>query len=228
MARQTGGDAGARTRSSLAFATAGLAAALALTFATPATAGAEEGDGLYGRLDGDLDLRIEAGSAFARGGPALAAGVTALYLQTAGLYAHYTDALGAEGPAVMRSLAVGALVTPLFLARYSKDLEHSGPYPDMLLDAVGLEVGAFWDAPRGGRLGPIPGIEIAAVASIPLFPRASGLFLGLRGALRFRADAMDGRAPGDALDRGAVLSVTLSWHQLVLVHLVDAGDEMHR
>lgn len=205
---------------------AGLAAAL--TFALAGPARAAEGDGLYGRLDGDLDLRLEAGGAFARGGPALAAGVTALYLQTAGLYAHYTDALGSAGPAVTRSVAVGALVTPLFLARYGKDMQYGGPYPDMLLDSIGLELGAFWDAPRGGGLGPIPGLEIAAVASVPLFPRASGLFVGLRGALRFRDNAMSGGAPGDLLDRGAVLSVTLSWHQLVLVHLVDAGDELPR
>jgi hypothetical protein len=30
--------------------------------------------------------------------------------------------------------------------------------------------------------------------------------------------------PGDAIDRGAVLSITLGWHQVVLSHLVDAGD----
>lgn len=46
---------------------------------------ANEGDGLYGRFDGDVDLRVHAGAAFASGGPALAAHLEVVYLCTAGI-----------------------------------------------------------------------------------------------------------------------------------------------
>jgi hypothetical protein len=201
--------------------------ALAL-MAAGAPARAEGADGVYGRFNGDLDLRLDAGAAFAQGGPALAAGATALYLETAGIYVHYTDALGGDAPDVARSIAVGAIVTPLFLARYGKDLEHGPPHLDLFLDSFGLAVGAFWDAPRRGGLRPDAGLELAATLGVPILPRATGPFLGLRAALRFRADDLSGRPGGDIFDRGAVLSVTLSFHQIIDAGLVDAGDELPR
>ena len=97
-------------------------ASLAAATAATGAARADGDDGVYGRFDGDLDLRLDAGAAFARGGPALAGSATALYLGTAGLYTHYTDALGTDGPAVARSIAVGVLLTPLFLAKSSPEI----------------------------------------------------------------------------------------------------------
>jgi hypothetical protein len=205
--------------------------AIAITTAaiTPARAEAEEADnGVYGRFDGDLDLRLDVGAAFAAGGPALATGATALYLQTAGIYAHYTDALGGGGPDVARSISVGVLLTPLFLARYATDMEHGPARLDLFIDSIGLGVGAFWDAPRGGALRPDAGIEIALLLGFPLLPQATGPFLGLRGALRFRAEDIAGAGSGDILDRGAVLSLTLGWHHIVRAHFVDAGDRLPR
>jgi hypothetical protein len=57
-----------------------------------------------------------------------------------------------------------------------------------------------------------------------LLPDATGPFLSLRGALRWRSADLDGAGSGDALDRGALVSLTLSWHHLIAAHLVDAGD----
>lgn len=201
----------------------GLALA-AVTAALTATASARaEGDGVYGRLDGDLELRAEAGAGFASGGPALAAGASALYLSTAGVYAHYTDALGSGGADVTRSIAAGLILQPFFLARYSSDFEHGPAILDLFVDSFGLEIGSFWAAPRGLGLRAAPGLELAATLAVPLLGRASGPFLTVRGALRLRQDDA-----ASAVDRAGLLSLTLSFHQVIPIHLVDAGDRTAR
>ncbi len=201
-------------------ASAALAAALV---ALTAAATSRADDGVYGRLDGDLELRVEAGAGFASGGPALAAGVAALYLGTAGLYAHYTDALGSRAPDVARSIAVGVHLQPLFLARYGSDLEHGPARLDLLVDSFGLEIGSFWSAPRGHGLLAVPGLELATTLAIPILARGNGPFLALRGALRMRQDDAHG-----ALDRVGLFSLTLSFHRTITAHLVDAGDRLAR
>jgi hypothetical protein len=189
---------------------------------------AEAADGLYGRFDGDLELRAEAGAAFAEGGPALAAGVAALYLSTVGVYVHYTDALGSGAPRVVRSIATGLHVAPLFLGRLARDAEHGPAHLDLFLDSFAFEVGTFWDQPRGASLATRPGLELALGVAFPILPSATGPFVGLRAALRWRdADLTGGRGGGgDVADRGALLSLTLGWHHVVRTHLVDAGDRV--
>ncbi len=199
-----------------------LAAVSALLGAAPAARA--DGDGVYGRFDGDLELRAHAGAAFAKGGPALAAGLSALYLSTAGIYAHYTDALGGEAPLVKRSFAAGVHLAPLFLARYAVNGERGGAYSDLLLDSFAFELGAFWAEPRAGRFSADPGLELALGVDVPLLPRATGPFLALRGALRWRASDFAAGAKGDLADRGALLSLTLGWHHVIRSGLVDAGD----
>jgi hypothetical protein len=199
-----------------------LAAALAALSAS-APSRADENDGAYGRLDGDLELRVEAGAGFASGGPSLAVGASALYLGTAGFYAHYTDALGTPGADVTRSIAAGLHLEPLFLARYASDYEHGPARLDLLVDSFGLEIGSFWSAPRGYGLAVEPGLELAATLAVPLLARSNGPFIGLRGALRLRQD--DAAA---ALDRAGLFSLTLSFRTTVSAHLVDAGDNLER
>lgn len=200
----------------------GGAFAAALLAAGPARA--EGSDGLYGRFEGDLELRVHAGAAFAAGGPALAASVAALYLSSAGVYLHYTDALGSDAPRVTRSLSGGVHLQPFFLARYAFDAERGPAFLDLLVDSLALELGALWSAPRQSPWDEHPGLEVALGAALPFLPRATGPFLGVRGALRWRPADFVAGAPGNAFDRGAVLSITLGWHQVVLTHLVDAGD----
>ncbi|WP_437978133.1 hypothetical protein WMF11_16600 [Sorangium sp. So ce295] len=207
-------------RRAITRALAGVAALAALAGASTAHA---EGDGAYGRLDGDLDLRAGAGASFADGGPALCARGAAVYLSTAGLYAHYTDALGAEGAPVARSIASGVFIQPLFLARYASNLERSAPRLDLFIDSVALGVGSFWEAPPGAGLAAEPGLELSLSLDVPLLGDATGPFLGLRGALRFRGPELSGDdGPRDA--QRALLSVTLGWHHVLRAHLVDAGD----
>ncbi|WP_437819008.1 hypothetical protein [Sorangium sp. So ce1078] len=209
-----------RARGGAARALAGAAALAALAGASTARA---DGDGAYGRLDGDLDLRAGAGASFADGGPALCAHGAAAYLSTAGLYVHYTDALGAQGATVARSIAGGVFIQPLFLGRYAKNLELGKSRLDLLIDSVALGVGSFWEAPPGAGLAPAPGIELSLSVDMPLLGHATGPFLGVRGALRWRGSELAGDAsPRD--EQRALLSVTLSWHHVVWAHIVDAGD----
>lgn len=209
-------------------------AAALLCLAALAAARPARADGVYGRFDGDLGLRLGAGAAVADGGAALCAHAAAVYLDTAGFYLHYADALGQPGPAVARSLAAGVHLQPLFLGRYASDLERGPARLDLLLDSFALGVGAFWDARRGasGAAEPAwawdPGLEIALSLSFPFLPSASGPHIGLRGALRLRAADLDGLGANGPLDRGALLSLTLSWHQIVPAHLVDADDRVDR
>ncbi|WP_437727975.1 hypothetical protein [Sorangium sp. So ce861] len=210
----------ARARRAAATALAGAAALAALAGASTARA---DGDGAYGRLDGDLDLRAGAGASFASGGPALCAHGAAAYLSTAGLYAHYTDALGAQGATVARSIAGGVFIQPLFLGRYASDLELGAPWLDLLIDSVALGVGSFWEAPPGGGLASEPGLELSLSLDVPLLGRDTGPFLGVRGALRWRGPELAGDAsPRD--EQRALVSIALSWHHVVSAHIVDAGD----
>jgi hypothetical protein len=199
---------------------------LAASLASASTARAAEGDGLYGRFDGDLDLRAHAGVAFASGGPAFAAQLTAVYLSTAGIYVHYTDALGSGAPQVTRSLAAGVHLQPLFLGRLAIDAERGPAFVDLLVDSFAFELGAVWSAPRAMGWDETPGLEAALALAVPIVPRASGPYLGLRGALRWRPADFVAGPPSTAADRGAVLSLTLGWHQVLRTHLVDGGDRV--
>jgi hypothetical protein len=207
-----------------------LLAVVALGWATTraAPARAAEGDGAYGRFDGDVELGASAGAALGQGGPAFVAAASAVYLGAAGLYAQYADALGSTAPLTARSIAGGVVMRPVFLGRYASDLERGPARLDLLLDSFALEVGAVWSAPNAAGFGATPGLEIALELAAPLLPRASGPYLALRGALRLRPDDLAGRGEGALGERGALLSLTLGWRQIVATHLVDARDEVAR
>ncbi|WP_437491330.1 hypothetical protein WME75_15405 [Sorangium sp. So ce1014] len=210
----------ARGRRAAARALAGAAALATVAVASTARA---DGDGAYGRLDGDLALRAGAGASLANGGPALCAHGAAAYLSTAGLYAHYTDAIGAQGATVARSIAGGVFIQPLFLGRYASNLELGTPWLDLFIDSVALGVGSFWEASPGAGLAPEPGVELSLSLDVPLLGHATGPFLGVRGALRWRGSELAGDvSPRD--EQRALVSVTLSWHHVVWAHIVDAGD----
>jgi hypothetical protein len=195
-------------------------------------AGAEEGstsqrsyttDGAYGRLEGDLDLRIGAGLAVAKGGPSLAAGASALYMSTAGIYVQYADALGGDGPAVVRSIATGIALEPLYLARYATDLERGPARGDLLLDSILIQLGAYWDTPRGGAFARDPGFEFALGFGVPILARATGPMVCVRGAMRLDPPSLLG-PPSTAGFVQGIVSLTLTWRHIVPLHLVDAAD----
>ncbi|MFT3770069.1 MAG: hypothetical protein QM820_31965 [Minicystis sp.] len=205
-------------------AAASFAIALAAALLSPSEARAD-GDGVYGRFDGDLGLRLAGGAGFAIGGPMLAIDAGARYLCTAGLYVHYADALGSSAPHVRRSIATGVDLAPLFLARYALNAERGPAFFDLVVDSVAFGIGAFWDEPQKGPWASKPGVELTLALSFPLLGRATGPYIGLRGALRWRDGDLAAHPDGpNVIERGALLSLTLGWHHVVRTHLVDPGD----
>lgn len=217
-----------RASAAIAFGITSLAAAT-LT----GRASAAESDGLYGRFDGDLTLHAGAGLALMKSGPGLAARLEALYLSSAGIYGHYADALGDQHADVARSIAVGLTLEPLFLGRFATDLERGPARLDLFVDSLALQLGAFWHAgspSAGGSFADVPGVELALAMGFPLFADATGPYIDVRAALRWRSVDLRSYAPEGAnlFDRGAVLSVSLAWHHVIAAHIVDAGDRASR
>ncbi len=204
---------------------AGLALVASL-LAFPASALA--GDGAEGRIEGDLDLSAGAGAAMTATAPALALRLAATYVSTAGVYAGYADTLGAGGAPFARAFAAGITLKPVFWARFAYALETGSPRLDLLLDSFVFEVGPVWSAPPGLALAEAPGLEVAAGIGIPILASATGPFVELRGALRYRAEDFDGSVRSDVGERGALVSLTLSWHHIVAIHIADAGDRVVR
>jgi hypothetical protein len=197
--------------------------AIAVCLLTGAPAARAEGDGVYGRFDGDLDGSLVAGAQVAAGGPSVVVGARALFLGTVGAYAALAEATGDSSPAP-RTVSVGASFRPLFIPRWGLDLEHGPAWLDLTLDATTFDLGVLWASPRRS-LSERPGFEAALGAEFPLLARAAGPWLGVRGALRWRGTELS----GDSESRlGPALAFTLSWHFLAAAHLVDLGDRARR
>jgi hypothetical protein len=205
-----------------------LVSVAAINLLTPAIAHATDDDGAYGRYDGDLDLRLGAGMAIMQEGPALSANVSALLLSSAGLYVQYIDAFDA-GRRIPRSISTGLVIEPLFLARTAFNLQIGKGRLDLAIDSFAIGLGAYWTIPRLPT-NPTnePGIEFSLGFGLPFLAQASGPVLGLRGALRASPAAMAGTEKFGVVEQGAYLSITLSWRQIVMTHLVDARDRAVR
>lgn len=199
-----------------------IAAAGALLAATPA-AWAQESDGAYGRLEGDLLLEAGAGVGIVTGGPQITFELEALYLSTAGVYVAYQNTLG--GSAYDRFLGFGVELKPVFLGRYALDLAQGPAFLDLLVDSFSLQLGAVY---RGeGSIGGVAtdagfGVEFGAGIEIPLYPAASSPYLGTKGILRWFDDDAGGDI--DVIEAGSTLVFTLAWHQILDVGIVDAND----
>ena len=107
-----------------------------------------EGDGTYGRLDGDLDLGFGLGALvdLEHGEPGAAARVSGHWFFMAGGYVSYADALGtALDP--KRRLGLGVDLRPLFLPRWTSAGFERGWLLDtiwhMVLPVICLTYGGF-------------------------------------------------------------------------------------
>ncbi|MFO0555441.1 MAG: hypothetical protein U0271_44095 [Polyangiaceae bacterium] len=200
----------------------------ALSFALAALPGrfaaAEETDGSYGRIEGDLLMVGSVGCAIADGGPELESHVSLLYLSTAGLYARYVETFGNDAAPFSRVLGLGVELRPLFLGRFAKDLEHGPAVFDLFLDSLSLFVGATWRAARSTGFDTEPGLELGVGLETPLMGRASGPYLGVLALARFHPRDLAHGSNSDLLDRGSAIVLTFAWHQVVSAHLVDARD----
>ena len=205
---------------------AGIAGALALGVGT-ARADATTVDSSYGRIDGDIDLVVGAGSVIAPRGPRGEAELRLRYLETAGVFATYEDALGSSAEPE-RALIMGLEMRPLFLARWLRGLETQRDWLDLALDSLGFEMGAVLQQPAGRGFASQRGIEVAIGIELPLLARAVGPWIGVRGGLRWSEAALVSGSVVSADDRQATLSLTLAWHQIFAAHVVDIGDRAVR
>jgi hypothetical protein len=203
-------------------ATAVAAAALAVT---PRAARAADTDTSYGRVQGDLGIVVGAGATVADGGPRAEGEMRLRYLETAGVFATYED-----GPALRsgaeprRVFATGLEVRPLFLFRWLKGHETSREFFDLLVDSMGIELGAAFVQPSGTSFQSRPALQAGLMVEVPLFGAASGPWLGIHGGGRWSDGALQDGTTAGPDDRSFYLSFSLAWHQVVLSHVVDVGD----
>jgi hypothetical protein len=197
-----------------------LLAAAALTLcsrwaaAEPAVAAARLGesqhDGVYDRLDGDLDLGLGLGAEFgSAGGVAPALRASAHYFSIAGIYVEGRMHAGEQAPPALFGLGVD--LRPLFVPRWAKGYETGPSFRDLTLDSCSLSLGGYWTALpahsppfQTGR-----GFEAGLGFGLPLFARAAGPWLEARGVLRYP----------DAGAREEAVLFALSWHAFVLTPL---------
>jgi hypothetical protein len=201
---------------------------LAASAAHPAIALAQESDGAYGRLDGDMLFVGAAGVGVEAGGPVLETHVSLSYLSTAGPYVRYTEGFGQEELRTARSIGFGMELRPLFLGRYALDLEQGPAHLDLFADSFTLIAGMFWAAPSTGpdayELYLEPGLELGVGLGVPLLPSGSGPYVGVQALARWPGEHLVGRSDADFLDRGALLIFTLAWQQIFDSGLVDFRD----
>jgi hypothetical protein len=194
---------------------------------------AARGDGLpeptYGRLEGDLTLVAGLGGVVAPRGPRAEGELRLRYLESAGVFVGYEDGavLGSVAEP-QRVLATGIEVRPLFFFRWFRGHETRRAYFDLVLDSIGLEVGAAFAQPAGDGFASRAGVQAGLGLEFPVAARATGLWIGLHGGVRWGDTALASGSTVDADDRSAFLTITLAWHQVVLAHVVDLGDRAPR
>jgi hypothetical protein len=209
-------------------ACAALAALLTLR-ARPAGAETPTVDSSYGRVDGDVTVAFGLGAVAAPRGARAGAELRLRYLESAGVFATYEEGGALGSPAApTRVLATGVELRPLFLFRWLQGHEAEHPRFDLLVDSLGLELGAIFEQPAGDPQGWRRGIEVGLGVELPILERASGPWIGVRAALRWSDAALSSGTADDADDRQLIVAFTLSWHQLLTTHLVDLGDEAPR
>jgi hypothetical protein len=185
-------------------------------------------DGVYGRLDGDIGLAVEAGVSEALGedvaGESIAVRGGVFFLQTVGVTVQYNDALGIDALPLQRSVAGSVELRPLFLGRWAQNMEQGPAHLDLLIDSLGIGMGVFGAWPRDG--GTTHGMELSLGVLLPLLPRASTPFIAFRGALRWSLEQPPADAGRETAPLSGLLTLTIGYQHLFEVHLVDAGDQL--
>lgn len=200
---------------------------VAMLVAGVAEAGEESTrDTTHGRFDGDLAIAGGVGATFGPRAPRATADVRFRYLSTAGLFATYE-----QGPPLFdsaeprRALAFGVELRPLFLARWGSGREIGNARLDLLLDSLGLELGAVFMQPAGAKFGARPGLQLGLGAELPIFASATGPFIGVHGGIRWSDAALSGGPLDGPSDRSLYVTTVIGWQQVFGAHVVDLGDK---
>ena len=203
-------------------------AAMSVSFVLGAVPSWADGaaDPTYGRMNGDLSLVVGSGAMVVPGAPRVEGEIRIRYLDTAGVFAAYEDGpLVASDSEPRRALSTGVELRPVFLARWLNGLETERARLDMVLDSIGLDLGAIFLQPRAGGFASRSGLLVGLGVEIPIFANASGPWIDLQGGMRWSEEAVALGIVRGLVDRSAFLAITLSWHQFVSTHLVDVWDE---
>jgi hypothetical protein len=166
-------------------------------------------DGVYGRLSGDVNVGVRGGAEASHGHFGATGGLSVHYLSMAGAFVSYTDALGEEEAEHARVIAVGVDMRPLFIPRWSFDMQQGPAFFDLALDSLSIALGVFWAALPDGALDDRRGLEASFGIGLPLFGRAEGLWLETRGKLRW-ADGT-GTEPERV---STALMVVIAWQEI--------------
>ncbi len=151
------------------------------------------GDDTYGRIEGDLSILAGAGVIFGPRAPRIATELRARYLGSVGVFAGYEDGLGVWSSRPRRVVPLGLEARPVFLGRWLLGKELGVAFVDLLLDSIGVDLGVFFAQPDGGSFASRPGFSAGLGAEVPVFARASGLHLTLRGGVAGRTSPSRGR-----------------------------------
>jgi hypothetical protein len=179
----------------------------------------------YGRVEGDVTLVAGAGAAVASGGLRAEGEVRARYLETAGIFGTYEDApIVGSSAAPRRVVAAGFELRPLFLYRWLQGHETRRARLDLAIDSIGFELGLTWQQPQGGSFDSTPGFGVGLGLEVPLLLDATGLWVAFHGGIRWSDETLGSGLVTTPEEREAYLSITLAWHQVIAVHLVDMGD----
>ncbi len=181
------------------------------------------GDDTYGRIEGDLSILAGAGVIFGPRAPRIATELRARYLGSVGVFGRYEDGLGVWSSRPRRVVPLGLEARPVFLGRWLLGKELGVAFVDLLLDSIGVDLGVFFAQPDGGSFASRPGFSAGLGAEVPVFARASGLHLTLRGGVRWSHESLAGAPPGPE-DRALYGAVGVAWQELFFGHVVDAGD----
>ena len=186
-------------------------------------------DPSYGRVQGDLPLVAGLGATVAEGGSRAEGELRLRYLESVGLFGVYEDGPLVGSSSQPRRLLVGGLeVRPLFLYRWLRGHETQRAWLDLAIDSLGLELGVVAMQPAGTSLGSQLGVQAGLGIELPILPDATGPWIGLHGGVRWSEAELSTGTVSITDDRSAYVSLTLAWHQVVVAHVVDVGDEAPR
>jgi hypothetical protein len=186
-------------------------------------------DPSYGRVQGDLTLVAGLGATVAEGGSRAEGELRVRYLESIGLFGAYEDGPLVGSSSEPRRVLVGGLeVRPLFLYRWLQGEETQRAWLDLAIDSLGLELGAVALQPAEGSFASRLGVQAGVGIEVPILPDATGPWVGLHGGVRWSEATLSTATVNGTDDRSAYVSLTLAWHQVVVAHVVDVGDEAPR